>query len=88
MKDRNATYCVVLHSSGSGYVVHTAYGGWLPQPYTDAKRVAEYEREKAAQNKADDLNYQRAKERSQVGPCNICGASKQPCPCVSPTADE
>lgn len=52
------TYCVVQHSSGpaGGYVVRTAYDGWLPAPYAYAERLAEYKRLTTAERHADRLN--------------------------------
>lgn len=50
------TYVVVMHSEGSGYVVRTAYDGWLPKPYTDALRLKEYTTERYAQKCADRFN--------------------------------
>lgn len=52
------TYCIVKHSSRNGYVVRTAYNGWLPQPYTNSQRLAEYKVKKIAQKEADKLNQE------------------------------
>lgn len=58
MSDPVKTYCVVLHSSGpsGGYVVRTAYDGWIPAPYSSAERFAEYKRLHAAERCADKMN--------------------------------
>lgn len=57
-------YAVVMHSSGTGYVVRTAYfkvgrpGYWFPQPYTGATAYNNkfYVHESGAQRLADKLN--------------------------------
>ena len=50
------TYIIVMHDSGNGFVVRTAYDGWLPQPYTNALRLKEYTNEKYAQKCANRFN--------------------------------
>jgi hypothetical protein len=50
------TYAIVRHSSGQGFVVRTVYDGWLPAPYSNTQREAEYMYEKMAQKVADRFN--------------------------------
>lgn len=58
------TYAVVRHSGGIGYVVREVFDGYLPIPYTDAKRIKECKNQKIAQKYADKLNAEEGLIRS------------------------